>query len=127
MTQVILVACGGALGAMARFLTVIGIQTLFRTPFPFGTLFVNGLGALLIGCIMALLLERMSFDAENWRMFMVVGFLGAYTTFSSFAWESLMLYQDGNPWGALINFLSNNFLSLLGVVVGLKLGRLIGA
>ena len=121
------VACGGALGAVARFATVTLTQTLCGPRFPYGTLFVNCLGSFLIGLIMNFLMERYAGSAEPWRLFLVVGFLGAYTTFSSFAWETWMLYLNGQWLAAAGNILLNNIGTLFLVFVGIQTGRLIGA
>lgn len=120
------VACGGAVGAVSRFLMVTLIQTLIGLRFPLGTLAVNCIGAFLIGFLMYFFIERFSVSSEVWRMFAVVGFLGAFTTFSSFAWETWVLYSDGQWVGAFINILANNAGTLLMVLLGVQSGRLLG-
>jgi len=126
-TATIAVACGGALGAVARFGTVTLTQYLLSTRFPVGTLLVNCCGSYLIGFIMSLLMERFTGGAEQWRMLLVVGFLGAYTTFSSFAWETWVLYASGQWFSALINILINNLGTLLMVLLGIQSARLLGS
>lgn len=120
------VACGGALGAFARFLLVNLTQALFGLRFPIGTLAVNCIGALLIGFLMYFFMERLADSSETWRLFVVVGFLGAFTTFSSFAWETWILYSDGQWGSALLNIVANNVGTLLMVVLGIQSGRLLG-
>jgi fluoride exporter len=126
LMSILMIALGGALGAVARFASASLIQPLFGARFPVGTLFVNGLGSFVIGCVMSVLIGRVSFGAESLRLFMVVGFIGAYTTFSSFAWETVSLF-DGGQWGsALMNVLLNNVITILMVMIGIRVGRLIG-
>ncbi len=126
MLSVLLVAGGGALGAVARFGTVNVAQLLCGPRFPYGTLLVNCLGAFLIGFIMSFLIERSGEYAEAWRLFLVVGFLGGYTTFSSYAWESLVLFNAGDRLGGIFNILANNIGTLLLVLMGLHVSRLLG-
>lgn len=117
-----LIASGGALGAMARFLTVSIAQRILGVTFPYGTFLVNALGSLMIGLFMGFFFERIA-EAQAWRLFVVVGFLGAYTTFSSFAWETWSLYQDGAWFAALVNMLANNLITLLMVILGTHFAR----
>ncbi|MCP0913170.1 MULTISPECIES: fluoride efflux transporter CrcB [Legionella] len=121
----IAVASGGALGALSRFGTVFLSQTLLKTRFPVGTLLVNCLGSFLIGLLMHLFLERYA-DQAHWRLFWVVGFLGAYTTFSSYAWETWVLYENGQWLGAVLNIMLNNCMTLLLVLIGIQSGRWLG-
>ena len=125
LAQVIAVACGGALGAVARFITVVVSQFMFGERFPMGTLLVNCLGSFLIGLFMSLFMDRLA-EVEYWRLFIVVGFLGAYTTFSSFAWDTWVLYMNGQWLAASINVLLNNVITMALLLVGMQSGRLIG-
>lgn len=120
------VACGGTLGATARLATVTIMQKLLGSNYPYGTLVVNCIGSFLAGLIMIFIMERLV-DAEFWRLFLVVGFLGAYTTFSSFSWETWMLYQNGYVATALGNILFNNVGALVFAFIGMRCGRLIGS
>ena len=125
VTSVIAVACGGALGSVARFLTIEIAQLLFGNRFPIGTLIVNCLGSLLIGVFMGLYMDRLA-NFEYWRLIIVVGFLGGYTTFSSFAWDTWTLYMSGHWLAALVNLILNNVLTIMLLVAGMLSGRLIG-
>lgn len=120
---ILAVASGGALGALARFATVTISQGFLNTRFPVGTLIVNTVGSFLIGFIMSIILGRFAEDSELWRLFLVVGFLGAYTTFSSFAWETWVLYADGHLLSATLNVLANNFLTLVLALLGMLTAR----
>ncbi|KTC78045.1 fluoride efflux transporter CrcB [Legionella brunensis] len=125
LTPLLAVACGGAIGAAARFVTVGLLQRLLGSSYPYGTLVVNCIGSFLAGFIMILIMERLA-QAEYWRLFLVVGFLGAYTTFSSFSWETWMLYQNGDSFAALANIIFNNIGALVMAFLGIHCGRLIG-
>ena len=96
------VALGGALGALFRYLIVSFSQLLIGPKFPYGTLIVNSCGSLLIGFIFTIFMERL-FLTEPMRLLIIVGFLGGCTTFSSFAWETWSLYQNGQWMAALLN------------------------
>jgi CrcB protein len=126
MLSVLLVAGGGALGAAARFGTVNIAQLLCGSRFPYGTLIVNCLGAFFIGFLMNFLMDRYAENAEAWRFFLVVGFLGGFTTFSSFAWETLLLLNNGNRLAAALNILGNNMGTLILVLLGVHVSRLLG-
>ncbi|STX28064.1 camphor resistance [Legionella beliardensis] len=125
MFSILSVAVGGALGAMARFGTVTLVQELFGLRFPFGTLVVNTIGSFLAGFIMIILLERFAVG-DAWRLFLVVGFLGAYTTFSSFAWETWALIESGKVLFFWLNILLNNVFSLSFAFLGIHLARWLG-
>ncbi|HEY6991862.1 MAG TPA: fluoride efflux transporter CrcB [Bryobacteraceae bacterium] len=102
MDRYIMVLAGGAAGSLARYVVSAAITTRTGSRFPFGTVFVNITGSFLIGLLMALLTERLR-PHPNWRLLLVVGFLGGYTTFSSFEWETLSLVRDGARWLGLAN------------------------
>jgi CrcB protein len=125
ISAIVAVASGGALGALARFGTVYLSQILLGTRFPLGTLLVNCIGSFLIGFLMNFLMDRLAGSAEIWRLFLIVGFLGAYTTFSSFAWETVILYSDKAWMSALVNILLNNIGTLAMVLLGIQSARII--
>ncbi|WP_058472443.1 fluoride efflux transporter CrcB [Legionella quateirensis] len=116
------VAFGGSLGAISRYATVIFAQNIWGLRFPYGTLIVNTLGSFLAGFFLTLLVGRFSAE-EYWRLFFFTGFLGAFTTFSSFAAESLFLFEQGQWLKLLINILVNNIGALTMVLVGTFVAR----
>ena len=123
MTNVLLVALGGAFGAVARY--AVGRLTVRLWPgtLPLATWAVNLLGCLLIGLAVPLLAR--TGIAEGWRFFCVAGFLGAFTTFSTYSLETVVLWQGGFPAVALANALGSMAAGLLCVLAGMWLGRLL--
>lgn len=118
------IAFGGALGAIARYITSMFAQNMLGMHFPYGTVLVNVVGSFLAGFILTLFVGRYS-GGEYWRLFFIVGFLGAYTTFSSFAIETLLMFEQGQWAKLLINILLNNLGSLTMVLIGSLLGKYI--
>ncbi len=113
-----LVALGGALGAVLRFLLSSGVAALFGRGFPYGTLLVNVIGSGAIGMLYVLLIERL-LAAPGWRAFLVVGLLGALTTFSTFSLETLQLLEAGLAGRAALNVVLNVTLCLAACWIGL--------
>ncbi|MCC5999487.1 MAG: fluoride efflux transporter CrcB [Pararhodobacter sp.] len=114
------VAIGGALGAMARFGTQTLSFRLFGPGFPVGTMVVNGLGSFLIGLLAALLIDR---EIARFSPGIIVGFLGAYTTFSTYALDALRLWERGEVALAASYVLGTVLLSISACVIGMALGR----
>ncbi|HWV23603.1 MAG TPA: fluoride efflux transporter CrcB [Thermomicrobiales bacterium] len=124
--EILWVGIGGFIGANARFYLGREIGERLGTQFPYGTMIVNVSGAFLIGIIFTILTERVVAD-PLWRQLLVVGFLGGYTTFSSFTFEAVGLLQDGRWTSAILYLLGNNILGLVACVVGIMLARAIGS
>jgi CrcB protein len=118
----LLVMVGGGAGAVARYVAASAIMTRAGGRFPLGTLIVNVTGCFLIGLLMTLLTERYNLD-PNWRLLLVVGFLGGYTTFSSFEWETLTAVRDGAVWIGALNVGLSVVLGYLAVWLGATLAR----
>ncbi len=113
---------GGAIGAMMRFGVSNGVHALFGRDFPYGTLTVNVLGSLLIGFFYITLLERVSFGPE-WRAFIVIGILGAFTTFSTFSLETFNLIETGEILKAVANILLSVTICLFAAWIGILVAR----
>jgi len=122
MNHLLAIAIGGSLGAVMRYLTSISIHSLFGTGFPYGTFTVNVVGSLLMGFISILLLERFML-AEFWRPIIIIGFLGAFTTFSTFSMETFNLIEAGEMAKAFINMFINVLFCLAATWIGVIAGR----
>ncbi|WP_018704200.1 fluoride efflux transporter CrcB [Anaeromusa acidaminophila] len=118
-----IIAFGGGMGAVTRYLVTIWAAERFGSAFPYGTLLVNVAGSFIIGLFMTLFLERLELDPQ-WRLFISVGFLGGLTTFSSFSYETLRLVQEGAMSQAFANAGSNVILCLASTWAGFFCARL---
>jgi CrcB protein len=125
LTKILWVGLGGFMGATFRYLSglVVGRFTS-QTPFPYETFFVNMLGCLLIGFLAGIADTRELFT-ETGRIFVFTGFLGAFTTFSTFSHDTVGLFQDGHPAHALVNMGVQIFLGLIAVWGGLQISRFV--
>ena len=124
MLQVIAIACGGAFGALSRYF-IIGIVTdWLGKDFPFGTLFVNVVGSFLIGILYVVVVLKMHVSPEL-KSILVVGFLGAFTTFSTFSLEAFNFISQGLLLSAVTYILSSVILCILAVWAGVSLAKLI--
>ena len=118
------ISVGAVLGANARYLLSGWISDRFGTAFPLGTLVINITGSFIIGLFLTLIGDRLVV-ADWWRPLVAIGFLGAYTTFSTFSFETLALAQSG-AWGlAAANIVLSMTGSLVGVFLGTVLARAI--
>jgi CrcB protein len=112
---------GGGLGALLRFLSAQAVSKLFAAPFPAGTLAVNAAGSLAIGFLYKMFGVRAA--PPELRLFLITGFLGGYTTFSSYALETANLLLKGCYRQAAVNLILNNALCLIFVIAGMFLGN----
>jgi len=119
---VLLVFVGGGVGSVARYLLATAVQRNAPEGFPFGTFLVNLIGCFAIGVVGALGLERAALSPEA-RTFLMVGILGGFTTFSSFAWETLGLLSVRDVFRAALYVGGSVVLGLLGTAAGRALGR----
>ena len=122
MLKYILVMAGGGLGSLARYAAGLAIMSRFGGRFPLGTMAINVSGSFLIGLLMVLFTERFQ-PHPNYRLLLVVGFLGGYTTFSSFEYETLALMRGGGVWLGLINVIGSVVLGFVAVWLGALLAR----
>ncbi len=121
MLKIIYLLAGGALGSLSRYLVSGFVHTVAKGIFPWGTLLVNASGSFVIGLAWGLFeLRDISPQA---RMFIFVGFLGGYTTFSTYALETLNLVREGDMGMAALNILLNNLLALVFVFAGYFLSK----
>jgi CrcB protein len=121
-TNYIWIALGAVVGASARYFLSLFIARDFSTVFPYGTLLINVTGSFLVGFFLVFSTERVLLD-PRWRLLIVIGFCGSYTTFSSYAYESFGLMQRGEWLLTGINIVASNVLSLAAVIGGAALAR----
>lgn len=120
----LIIGIGGFLGANARYLLGGWIAERYGTSFPYGTMVINMSGSFVIGFFLVLISERFIIH-PNWRLFFAIGFLGAYTTFSTFSFETFALIQQRSFFLALTNMAGSIVLGQLAVVAGMILARLL--
>jgi CrcB protein len=120
----VLIGLGGAAGAIARYLLDGWISQTVASAFPWGTLVINLTGAFALGLLFGLAIERAVLPAEI-RGPLMIGFLGAYTTFSTLMLESWRLVEDGSVGLALANLVGSSILGIAAVVGGLALARVL--
>ncbi|HEY7132120.1 MAG TPA: CrcB family protein [Candidatus Limnocylindrales bacterium] len=123
--SLVLIAIGGAGGAVARYLVDTFVSARIAGAFPWGTLVVNLSGSVVLGILFAIVLEQGLLPSSA-RAALMVGFIGAYTTFSTLMLESWRLIEGGAPLLGLVNLAGSAALGLLAVVAGLAIGRAVG-
>ncbi|XUX00854.1 MAG: fluoride efflux transporter CrcB [Dehalogenimonas sp.] len=124
MKLVMLIAGAGALGSVCRYALSGAVYAAFGQNFPFGTLVVNVIGSFLLGLLMQLGLNT-DLIPPHLRTAVAIGFIGAFTTFSTFSYESVQLIQDG-AWGsAALNVVTSLILGIAAVIAGIYTGRLL--
>lgn len=122
IAKILFVAAGGAAGAVVRYLVNISpLADLFEN-FPFPTLFINVSGSFLIGFLLILLTDKVQVS-DNLRMMVIVGFLGAFTTFSTFEMEIYGLFRGGFRLQAFIYLMASVAVGFAGLVAGISLAR----
>ena len=122
MMRYVAVLVGGGAGALARYVAASAIMTRFGGSFPLGTLAINVTGSFLIGFLMTILTDRFGLN-PIWRLLLVVGFLGGYTTFSSFEWETYTAVREGALWSGMLNVVSSVMLGYVAVWLGVLLAQ----
>ena len=120
MDRYLVVLAGAGVGGLARYIFGSWIMARYGGRFPLGTFVINISGAFLIGFLMTLLTERFS-PHPNWRLFLVVGVLGGYTTFSSLEYETLQAVRDGARWIGLLYVAGSVIVGYLAVWLGATL------
>ena len=122
MRDFLAISIAAILGANLRYLLSRFALKEFGPVFPYGTLIINILGSFIVGLFVTWTTERVLVD-PRWRLLVVVGFCGSFTTFSSYAYESMAFFEQGQ-WGLmLVNVFSNNLLCLGGALAGIALAR----
>lgn len=123
MNTITLIFIGAGLGGVLRYGVSSGVYHLVNKNFPYGTLVVNISGSFLMGFLFILTLERFQNIAPQLRAFLLIGFLGGYTTFSSFSIETINLIENASWFPAILNILLSTILCLIAAWIGVILGR----
>jgi len=123
VVHILLIASFGALGTLGRYGLAAVVQPLSGGRFPLSTLLVNLIGSLLMGVFYVLIFEKIAL-AQEWRNYLMVGFLGAFTTFSAFSLDTLALWQNGQPLLAAVYVCVSLVLCLGGIAAAVAITRL---
>ena len=124
MKDLLVISAGAIVGANARWIISRYAARVLSPIFPYGTLFINVSGSFIVGFFMIWASERVLID-PRWRLLVVVGFCGAFTTFSSFAFETMAYFEQGQWFLMVINVISNNLLCFGVALAGMALARAI--
>jgi CrcB protein len=124
LSDVLIISIGAVFGANCRWLISRWAAKFISPVFPFGTLFINVTGSFIVGFFMIWSTQRVLLD-PRWRLLIAVGFCGAFTTFSSFAFETMAYFQQGQWMMMAANFVSNNLLCLGAALAGMALARVL--
>ena len=122
--NLLVISLGAIFGANARYLISRYSVRLIGSAFPWGTLFINVVGSAIVGFFMIYASERVILD-PRWRLLVVVGFCGAFTTFSSYAFESMALFEQGQWHLMAANIIASNLLCLAAAIAGMALARVL--
>lgn len=123
MKELLFIALGGSIGAPLRFLVSKNINIISGGSFPYGTLTVNVIGSMIIGFLFSLF-SAVAVDS-NYKALVTIGFLGAFTTFSSYSLETVNLFTEGEYRYAILNLVLNNVLAVAGAFIGILAFRYI--
>jgi fluoride exporter len=124
MLKIVLVAVGGSIGAITRYLVSNWAAERFGAGFPYGTLIVNVIGCFIIGAFMTVTTERL-IVSPYWRLLVTVGFVGGLTTFSSFSYETFRLLEDADLMVSFYNIGLNLILGFFATWLGISAARLV--
>lgn len=122
MKAILIIWLGGGLGSVCRYLVQVGVNRLWTVTFPAGTFLINITGCFVIGLIYGLA-NRYTAMTLEWRLFLVTGICGGYTTFSSFSYESVSLFRQGNYFYFFLYVLASVTVGLLATLAGLTVAR----
>jgi fluoride exporter len=123
-SDLLIISLGAIVGANSRYFVSQLAAKLLGPVFPYGTLFINLTGSLIVGFFLTWTSERVFID-PRWRLLIVIGFCGSFTTFSSYAYESMAYFEQGQWLLMWTNILTNNLLCLLAVLAGMALARVL--
>ncbi|WP_083503319.1 fluoride efflux transporter CrcB [Legionella londiniensis] len=123
MSNALLIFFGAGFGGVCRYWMSSGFYWLLGRKFPYGTLIVNSTGCFLMGLLFTLILDRFNDIGQQLRALLLIGFLGGYTTFSSFSIETINLYESGDWLGASLNILLSITMCIVLTWLGMVLGR----
>lgn len=124
MLDFLAISVGAIVGANLRYWMSRSAVRLLGPVFPYGTLSINVLGSFVLGFFLVWTSERVLVD-PRWRLLIAVGFCGGYTTFSSYAYETMAFFEQGQWTLMAMNFLANNLLACAAVVGGMALARVL--
>ena len=124
--KMLLLMLGGALGTCARYwVGRWAASHPWGQTFPYGTLMVNVIGSFILGATAVIVLERLPPEYQHWYLLIGTGFCGAFTTFSTFEWETFKLVRDGSWWLALANVFGSILAAFLGLLLGVIISHLL--
>ena len=122
MTRFLIVAAGGAAGAVARYGVTLFVATFWKRDFPLATLLINVSGSFILGFFATMAAERTAID-PLWRLLIATGFVGAYTTFSTFEYETERLAASGAVMWGIVNILTSVIAGFIAVRLGIVVAR----